>query len=78
MSTRICVSVAEESTAAAIDRMVDLAAVADIFEIRGDAMEEIDLLTLLRARVKPFLFCCRPRSGRQTRHARFMSFTASR
>ncbi len=61
MSTRICVSVAEESTADAIDRMVDLAPVADLFEIRGDAMEEVDLLTLLRARVKPLLFCCRPR-----------------
>jgi shikimate dehydrogenase/3-dehydroquinate dehydratase type I len=59
---RICVTLAEEDTAALIDRMVDLDAHADLFEVRGDLVRELDLLTLLRARGKPLLFTCRARS----------------
>ncbi len=39
--------------------MVDLAAVADLFEIRGDMILDLDLLTILRSRTKPLLFTCR-------------------
>jgi 3-dehydroquinate dehydratase/shikimate dehydrogenase len=57
--TRLCVTLAEDDTSALIDRMVDLEAHADLFEIRGDLVRELDLLTLLRARNKPLLFTCR-------------------
>lgn len=60
--TRICVTLTEETTAALIDRMVDLAGVADLFEVRGDLVLDLDLLTLLRAKTRPLLFSCRPRS----------------
>ena len=57
--TQICVTLADESTAALIDRMVDTDAHADLFEVRGDLVRDLDLLTLLRARSKPLLFTCR-------------------
>jgi 3-dehydroquinate dehydratase/shikimate dehydrogenase len=56
---QICVTLREENTAALIDRMVDLDAHADLFEIRGDLVRDLDLLTLLRARSKPLVFTCR-------------------
>ena len=56
---QICVTLADETTAALIDRMVDTDAHADLFEIRGDLVRDLDLLTLLRARSKPLLFTCR-------------------
>ena len=59
--TAICVTLAETTPAAAIDRMVDLHELADLFEIRADAMVEHDLLTLLRARQRPLVFTCRAR-----------------
>jgi len=58
--TQICVSLTEETTARTIDRMVELAPVADLFEIRGDLLLDLDLLTLLRAKTKPLVFTCRP------------------
>src|SRR5262245_17375429 len=58
--TQICVSLTEETTERSIDRMVDLASVADLFEIRADLILDLDLLTLLRARTKPLIFTCRP------------------
>ena len=58
--TQICVSLTEETTARTIDRMVGLAPVADLFEIRGDLLLDLDLLTLLRAKTKPLVFTCRP------------------
>ncbi|HET7294286.1 MAG TPA: shikimate dehydrogenase [Vicinamibacteria bacterium] len=58
--TQICVSLTEETTERTIDRMVDLAPVADLFEIRGDLVLDLDLLTLLRAKTKPLVFTCRP------------------
>lgn len=57
--TAICVTLTETTPAAAIDRMVDLHDLADLFEIRADAMVEHDLLTLLRARHRPLVFTCR-------------------
>jgi 3-dehydroquinate dehydratase/shikimate dehydrogenase len=56
---QICVTLTEETTAGLIDRMVDLAPWADLFEIRGDLARELDLITLLRARDRPLLFTCR-------------------
>ena len=58
--TQICVSLTETTTAAVIDRMVDLSGVADLFEIRGDFVSDLDLLTILRARTRPLLFSYRP------------------
>ncbi|MCU0240833.1 MAG: shikimate dehydrogenase [Vicinamibacteria bacterium] len=60
--TQICVSLREETTAGIIDRMVDLAPLADMFEVRGDLVSDLDLLTILRAKTKPLLFTCLPRS----------------
>lgn len=57
--TQICVSLTEETTEAVIDRMVDLAPLADLFEIRGDMILDLDLLTILRSRTRPLLFTCR-------------------
>jgi 3-dehydroquinate dehydratase/shikimate dehydrogenase len=67
--TQICVSLTETTTDALVDRMVDLAPVADLFEIRADLVEQLDLLTLLRTRSRPLLFTCRPPAlgGRFTR-----------
>ena len=60
--TAICVSLTEPTTAGLIDRMVDLAGVADMFEVRGDMVHDLDLLTLMRAQTHPLLFTCLPRS----------------
>ncbi len=60
--TKICVSLTEETTEGTIDRMVDLAPLADLFEIRGDLIFDLDLLTLRRAQTKPLVFACRPES----------------
>src|SRR5262245_21609708 len=60
MPTKICVSLTEDNTTALIDRMVDLAGVADLFEVRGDLGRDLDLLTLVRARPRPLLYACHP------------------
>src|SRR5688572_12624874 len=60
--TGICVSLTESTTAGFIDRMVDLSEHADLFEIRGDGVRDLDLLTILRARSRPLLFTCRAAS----------------
>jgi 3-dehydroquinate dehydratase / shikimate dehydrogenase len=57
--TQICVSLTDETTEGVLARMEKLAPVADIFEVRGDLVLDLDLLTILRARVKPLLFTCR-------------------
>ena len=57
--TQICVPLIEEQTAGIIDRMVDLADRADLFEVRGDYVRDLDLLTIIRARTKPIIFTCR-------------------
>lgn len=45
-----------------IDRMSDLAGLADMFEIRGDLVTDLDLLTILRVRTKPLIFTARAAS----------------
>lgn len=57
--TQICVPLIDDQTAGIIDRMVDLADVADLYEIRGDFVRDLDLLMILRARLKPLVFTCR-------------------
>ena len=59
---RICVSLTDETTEDVIDRMRALDAVADMFEIRGDLVLDLDLLAILRARTKPLLLTCRAES----------------
>lgn len=59
---QICVSLAEATTADIVDRMIDLAATADLFEIRGDFVPDLDLLTIVRARTRPLLYACRAAS----------------
>jgi 3-dehydroquinate dehydratase/shikimate dehydrogenase len=58
--TRICVSLTEETMAGLMDRMEELAPVADLFEIRADLVLDLDLLTLMRVRSKPLLLTCLP------------------
>jgi 3-dehydroquinate dehydratase/shikimate dehydrogenase len=58
----ICVSLTEGTTAATIDRMVELADCADLFEIRADFVQDLDLLTLRRTASRPLLLACRSRS----------------
>jgi len=60
--TAIAVSLTEETTAAVVDRMAALASVADLFEVRADFVQDLDLATLLAARTRPILFTCRPES----------------
>jgi len=57
--TQICVSLGESSTLGIVDRMADLAGAADLFEIRGDLVPDLDLLAILRAKTRPLLFTCR-------------------
>ena len=57
--TQICVSLTEETTEGVVQRQKELAGVADLFEVRGDLVLDLDLLTILRARTKPLLFACR-------------------
>jgi 3-dehydroquinate dehydratase / shikimate dehydrogenase len=57
--TEICVSLIDETTTAVIDRMADLAADADLFEIRADLVLDLDLLTILRAKTRPLILTCR-------------------
>ncbi len=59
---RICVSLTEETTDGVIERMHALAGVADLFEVRADLVLDLDLLAILRARVKPLMLTCRAES----------------
>jgi 3-dehydroquinate dehydratase / shikimate dehydrogenase len=60
--TQLCISLTEETTAGLIDRMEELADLADLFEIRADLVLDLDLLTLLRAKTRPLLLTCRAAS----------------
>ena len=60
--TQICVSLNGPTTEAIVDRMVDLAARADLFEVRGDLVTDLEQITVLRAKTKPVIFACRARS----------------
>jgi 3-dehydroquinate dehydratase / shikimate dehydrogenase len=57
---QICVSLTEPTTKFVIDRMAALAGRADMFEVRGDLVTDLDLLEILRARTRPLVFACRP------------------
>lgn len=57
--TQICVSLREPTTLGIVDRMADLADAADLFEIRGDLVTDLDLLAIVRAKTRPLLFTCR-------------------
>jgi 3-dehydroquinate dehydratase/shikimate dehydrogenase len=59
---QICVSLTEGTTQGVIDRMAALEGVADLFEVRGDLVLDLDLLEILRARTRPIVFACRPES----------------
>jgi 3-dehydroquinate dehydratase/shikimate dehydrogenase len=58
----LCITLAERLTVDVIDRMSDLSGLADMFEIRGDLISDIDLLTVLRVRTKPLIFTARSAS----------------
>ncbi len=55
----LCISLTERLTVDLIDRMSDLSGLADVFEIRGDLVTDLDLLTILRVRTKPLIFTAR-------------------
>ncbi|MBN2369663.1 MAG: type I 3-dehydroquinate dehydratase [Vicinamibacteria bacterium] len=59
---RICVSLAEKTTKATIDGMARLSRQADLFEVRGDLVEDLALAAILEARCRPLLLTCLPRS----------------
>jgi 3-dehydroquinate dehydratase/shikimate dehydrogenase len=59
--TKICVTLTQETTAGIVDRMADLAHLADLFEIRGDLVLDLDLLAILRSKTRPLVFSCRRR-----------------
>ncbi|HXY41753.1 MAG TPA: type I 3-dehydroquinate dehydratase, partial [Vicinamibacteria bacterium] len=56
---KLCVSITEETTAAALARMAGLLPHADLFEVRADFLRDLDLAALLRGRRRPLLFTCR-------------------
>lgn len=58
----LCITLTERLTVDLIDRMSDLSGLADMFEIRGDLVTDIDLLTILRVRTKPLIFTARSAS----------------
>lgn len=58
----LCISLTERLTVDLIDRMADLSGVADMFEIRGDLVADLDLLTIRRAANKPLIFTARASS----------------
>ena len=65
---RICISITDDTTAAVVARMAELASVADLFEVRADFVRDLDLAALARARTKPILLTCRSdaEGGRST------------
>ena len=59
---RICISLTDKTTLEIVDHLIDLAPLADLFEIRADLISDLDMLTILRARTRPLVFTCLPRS----------------
>lgn len=57
--TQICTSLVEETTAGVIARMKELSGLTDVFEVRGDLVRDLDLLTILRSKTDPLLFSAR-------------------
>jgi 3-dehydroquinate dehydratase / shikimate dehydrogenase len=56
---QICTSLVEETTAGVIARMKELSGISDLFEVRGDVVRDLDMLTILRAKTEPLLFAAR-------------------
>jgi 3-dehydroquinate dehydratase/shikimate dehydrogenase len=57
--TQICVSLTDETTAQVVERMRQLAGTADLFEVRGDLVTDLNLLEILRAKTEALLFTAR-------------------
>lgn len=60
VQARICVSIARQTTAEALAAARDVAAAADVIEIRLDALSDADPSPFLQAIDKPLLFTNRP------------------
>ncbi len=58
----LCITLTERLNVDLIDRMADLSGLADMFEIRGDLVSDLDLLTIRKARSKPLIFTARSAS----------------
>jgi len=58
----LCITLTERLNVDLIDRMADLSGLADMFEIRGDLVGDLDLLTIRKARSKPLIFTARSAS----------------
>ncbi|MEO8500661.1 MAG: shikimate dehydrogenase [Vicinamibacteria bacterium] len=58
----LCITLTERHNVDLIDRMADLSGLADMFEIRGDLVSDLDLLTIRKARSKPLIFTARAES----------------
>lgn len=58
----LCITLTERLNVDLIDRMADLSGLADMFEIRGDLVADLDLLTIRKARTKPLVFTARAAS----------------
>ena len=58
----LCITLTERLNVDLIDRMADLSGLADMFEIRGDLVTDLDLLTIRKARSKPLIFTARAAS----------------
>lgn len=56
----ICVSLTETTTEATLARMAELGPVADLFEVRADFVQDLDLDALRRHGQGPLLLTCRP------------------
>jgi 3-dehydroquinate dehydratase/shikimate dehydrogenase len=57
---QICVSLTEPTSAQVVARLPELSVAADLVEVRGDCIGDLDLLAILRAKDGALLFCCRP------------------
>ncbi len=56
---RICTAITDDTTAAVVARMAELADVSDLVEVRADFVRDLELRALLRARRPPILLTCR-------------------
>jgi 3-dehydroquinate dehydratase/shikimate dehydrogenase len=60
LSSRICAAVCEATTEAAVAAAARAAPWADLVELRGDCIRDLDLARLLREKPRPVLFALRP------------------
>ncbi len=59
---KVCVVIAEETTAAALARMEEALPRADLFELRADYVRDLDLPALRSRHRRPLILTCRPQS----------------